>query len=160
MGPDRSLPGRVAAASLWPLSVDRPTPDIAGRRVEFRASAPAADLEADNGARIRVSFVPSSAERPSLHIKGVNCFVASAGRRPSSALTLDVDAPVQLLSPRGERLAGADVAFATAGPSKTVVALAGQSLVVPTEECANLVAIDFGAGRTCALVYERPRTRV
>jgi hypothetical protein len=40
------------------------------------------------------------------------------------------------------------------------VALAGQSLVVPTEECANLVSIDFGPGRTCALVYERPRTRV
>jgi serine/threonine protein kinase len=160
VGPDRSLPGRVAAASLWPLSLERPTPDIAGRRVEFKASVPAADLEADNGARIRVSFVPSSAERPSLHIKGVNCFVASSGRRPSSALTLDVDAPVQLLSPRGERLAGADVAFATAGPSKTVVALAGQSLVVPTDECANLVAIDFGPGRTCALVYERPRTRV
>ena len=158
--PDRSLPGRVAAANLWPLSVDRLTPDIAGRRVEFRASAPATDLEADNGARIRVSFVPSSAERPSLHIKGVNCFVASAGRRASSALTLDVDAPVQLLSPRGERLAGAEVSFATSGPSKNVVALAGHSLVVPTEECAHLVAIDFGVGRTCALVYEKPRNRV
>jgi serine/threonine protein kinase len=154
---DRSLPGKVTAASLWPLSVDGPVPDIAGRRVEFHALQPAAELGADNGARVRVSFVPSSAERPALHIKGVNCFVTVAGRRPSSALTLEMPAVVELLSPRGERLAGVDVSFATAGLSKNVLTLAGQCLVVPTEECGQLVALDFGAGRTCALVYEKRR---
>jgi serine/threonine protein kinase len=154
---DRSLPGKVTAASLWPLSVDRPVPDIAGRHVAFQALQPAVELGAENGARVRVSFVPSSAERPALHIKGVNCFVTVAGRRPSSALTLEVPAAVDLLSPRGERLAGVDVSFATAGPSKNILTLGGQCLVVPADECGQLVALDFGVGRTCALVYEKRR---
>jgi hypothetical protein len=151
---DRSLPGRVVAANLWPLSPERPPPDIAGRRIVFHALAPAVDLAAENGARILVSFVPSSAERPGLHVRGVNSFVSATGRRPSSALTLDGSSVLELLSPRGERLALVEVSFATAGLSKSVVTVAGQSLVVSTDECAHLVALDFGVGHTCALVYE------
>jgi eukaryotic-like serine/threonine-protein kinase len=154
LGSDRSLPGRVVAASLWPLSALHPPPQIAGRRIYFQALAPAADLAADNGARILVSFVPSSAERPALHVRGINCFVSATGRRPSSALTLDGGSVLELLSPRGERLAAVEVSFATAGLSKSVVTMAGQSLVVPTDECAHLVALDFGPGHSCALVYE------
>jgi serine/threonine-protein kinase len=151
---DRSLPGRVVAANLWPLSALRPPPQIAGRRIYFQALAPAADLAADNGARILVSFVPSSAERPALHVRGINCFVSATGRRPSSALTLDGGTVLELLSPRGERLASVDVSFATAGLSKSVVTVAGHSLVVPTDECSHLVALDFGPGHSCALIYE------
>ena len=151
---DRSLPGRVVAANLWPLSPERPPPEIAGRRIVFHALAPAVDLAAENGARILVSFVPSSAERPGLHVRGVNCFVSATGRRPSSALTLDASSVLELLSPRGERLALVEVSFATAGLSKSVVTVAGQSLVVSTEECSHLVALDFGIGHSCALVYE------
>jgi serine/threonine protein kinase len=154
LGSDRSLPGRVVAANLWPLSALRPPPEIAGRRIYFQALAPAADLAADNGARILVSFVPSSAERPALHVRGINCFVSATGRRPSSALTLDGGTMLELLSPRGERLAAVEVSFATAGLSKSVVTVAGHSLVVPTDECAHLVALDFGPGHSCALIYE------
>ena len=155
---DRSLPGRVVAANLWPLSADRAPPEIAGRRIYFQALTPAADLAAENGASILVSFVPSSAERPGLHVRGINCFVSSTGRRPSSALTLDAGSVLELLSPRGERLAAVEVSFATAGLSKSVVTVAGHSLVVPTDQCRHLVALDFGPGHTCALVYEPTET--
>ena len=158
-GGPRSQPARPGGGGQPVAAVGRSS-HTGHRRPPGRVPArsrPAADLEADNGARIRVSFVPSSAERPGLHIKGVNCFVASAGRRPSSALTLDAArARASCSRPRGERLAGADVSFATAGPSKT---RGDAGRPVPggpdATSARHLVALDFGAGRTCALVYEQ-----
>ena len=44
--------------------------------------------------------------RPGLHVKGLTCFVAPAGGRPSAALTLHESTEVELRSPRG-RSAGA-----------------------------------------------------
>jgi serine/threonine protein kinase len=147
---DRSLPGWVTAANLWPLSPDEPPPEIGGRALRFVPVAPQADLELADGLRLRVSMLSPAG----LHILGLNCFVSVAGRRPSSAVTLDATAPIEFFSAGGERLGGAEAAFATAGPQRAVVMLAGHSLVVPIDRCPRLVALDCGPGSTCALLYE------
>jgi serine/threonine protein kinase len=152
---DRSLPGRVTAASLYPLSVDQPPPVIAGRQLRFVRLGSQVDLEATEKLRLRASLLPANSDRPGLHILGLNCFVSVAGRRPSSAVTIDSTTPLEFFSPGGEPLDVAVVTFATAGPQRSVVMLAGHPLVVPIEECRFLMALDFGEGRTCALLYDR-----
>jgi eukaryotic-like serine/threonine-protein kinase len=151
---DRSLPGWVTAANLWPLSIHQPCPTVAGRQLRFVPLAPHADLEPNDRVRLRVSLLPSSDDRPGLHILGLNCFVSVAGRRPSNAVTLEGNSPLEFFSAGGERVGQAEASFATAGPQKSVVMLAGQSMVVPIDECRNLVALDFGQGATCNLLYE------
>jgi serine/threonine protein kinase len=154
---DRSLPGRVTAASVWSLSIGQPCPDIAGRKVRFLPLAPAAELSPDDRLRLRVSFIPSSPESVGLHIQGLNCFVALAGRRPSGALTLDTGGTLEVCSARGQVLARAEVTLATHGRVKNVLAVAGQTVVVPNEECNHLAALDFGRGSICALAYDDQR---
>jgi hypothetical protein len=153
---ERSLPGWVTAANLWPLSLDQPPPDIAGRQVRFVPLGPHADLEPDERIRLRVSVLPAApAERHGLHILGLNCFVSAAGRRPSSAVTLEGSSTsLEFFSAGGELVGQAAVSFSISGPQKSVVMMAGHSLVVRIEDCRHLVALDFGQGGVCALLYE------
>src|SRR4051794_19069952 len=123
---ERSLPGWVTAANLWPLSVEQPPPTIAGRQLRFVPLAGShADIEPNEGIRLRVSVLPGPADRLGLHVLGLNCFVSAAGRRPSSAVTLEGSATLEFYSAGRERTGQAEVAFATAGPQKSVVMLAG-----------------------------------
>jgi serine/threonine protein kinase len=158
--------GRVAAAHLWSLSPDRPSPVIAGRKLQFLALTPEADLAPkERGARLRISFVPSAGDRPGLHIKGLSCFLAAAGGRPSPAVTLLESGAIELYSARGERLARAEVSFAAPGPNKSVVNLADQCLVIasPSPGERPIVVVDFGDDDLCFIaqgtVPERVATR-
>lgn len=153
---DTSLPGRVMAADLWSLSPERPCPTIAERRLEFVHADPWCDLPVTETLRVRISFVPSSSDAPGLHIMGLNCFVSITAGRPSSAITLDAVGCVDFLSTHNVPLARATVTFATAGIERSVLTLAGNSIVVSRSECAALVAIDFGPGNTCYLGYTAP----
>jgi serine/threonine protein kinase len=153
---DASLPGRVVAADLWSLSPGRPCSPIAGRRLEFVSADPWADLAVAENVRVRVSFVPSSSDTPGLHIMGLNCFVSIAAGRPSSAVTLDAPGSVDFLSTQGVPLARATITFGTEGIERSVITLAGNSIVVSRGECATLAAIDFGPENTCYLGYTAP----
>ena len=151
---DRSVSDRVTAANLWQLAPDQPVPIIAGRRVTFVPVGDSVDLEGSEKIRLRVAFVRTAEERVGLHVKGLNCFVLEAGRRPSSAITLETSATVEFISAGAELLGRAEVAFAAEGPSRAVVSVARESLVVSNGLCRNLVALDFGVGLTCVLLYE------
>jgi serine/threonine protein kinase len=149
---DRSVPDRVTAANLWHVARDQ-NPTIAGRVIRFVTVTDSVDVEADK-IRLRVAFVPVAGDKIGLHVKGLNCFVSLAGRRPSSAVTFDGSATLEFISAGGEQLGRAEASFAAAGPTRTVVSLERQTLVVPTDECRNLVALDFGPGLTCPLLCE------
>jgi serine/threonine protein kinase len=151
---DRSVSDRVTAANLWQLGPDQPPPVIANRRVTFVRVGAGVDLEGGDRIRLHIAFVRTVDDRLGVHVKGLNCFVSEAGRRPSSAVTLEGNAIIEFISAGGGTLGRADVAFAVAGPSRTVVSLADESLVVQSQVCRNLVALDFGSGLTCALLYE------
>jgi hypothetical protein len=153
-GFERSVSNRVTAANLWQLAPDRDCPSIAGRRVSLVEVRDSVDLDNGDKIRLRLGFVRTADDRVGVHLKGLTCFVAAAGRRPSSAITLETSATVEFISAGGEFLGRAEVAFATAGPSRTVVSLADESLVVASKDCRNVIALDFGAGQTCVLLYE------
>lgn len=146
--------GHRTAASLWPLSPRKPPPEIAGRSLQFVMVDASAELTLKAGPRVRVSLMPSSIERGGLYLQGLNCFVAIAGGRPSSALTLDSNGAVEFVSPRGEILSRATISFGTAGPTKTTITIGKNVVTVPNAECAWLVGMDFGAGDKCVLLYD------
>jgi hypothetical protein len=161
---DRSAADRVTAANLWQLTPGEDCPTIAGRKVSLLRVDDSVDVEASDKIRVRISYVRIGEERTGVHIKGLTCFVSEAGRRPSSALTLETPATLEFISAGGEILGRVQVEFAAEGPSRTVVSVAGESLVVASKVCRNLIALDFGAGTitgaapgpkmTCVLLYE------
>jgi serine/threonine protein kinase len=168
---ERSSAARMAAAHLWSLSPDRPCPEVAGRRLQFLALTTEADVALPNGSgRVRLSLLPAHAGRPGLHVKGLTCFVAAAGARPSPAMTLHETTEVEMRSPRGDLLARAAISFAVVGPNKSVATLADHCLVIPGPVHADrpVVIVDFGAGSTCFIaqgpnlesVSETPRVAV
>jgi serine/threonine protein kinase len=161
---DRSVADRVTAANLWQLTPGQDCPIIAGRKVSLIQVDDSVDIEASDKIRARISYVRIGDDRTAVHIKGLTCFVSEAGRRPSSALTLESHATVEFISARGEILGRAEVEFAAEGPSRAVVSVAGESLVVDSKVCRNLIALDFGVDAvggggggpapTCVLLYE------
>ena len=56
-------------------------------------------------APVRLSLLPAHAGRPGLHVKGLTCFVAAAGGRPSPAVTVHETTAVELRVSAG-RVAG------------------------------------------------------
>jgi hypothetical protein len=104
-----------------------------------------------DGSRVRLSLLPAHAGRPGLHVKGLTCFVAAAGGRPSPAVTVHETTALELVSPRGEALARAMISFAVVGSNKSVATLADHCLVIPGAVDADrpVVIVDFGAGSTC-----------
>ena len=142
---------RIAAAHLWSLSPDRPCPEVAGRRLQFLSLADDADVALLDGSRVRLSLLPSHAGRPGLHVKGLTCFVAAAGGRPSPAVTVHETTAVELVSPRGEALARALITFAVVGVNKSVATVADHCLVIPgaPDPDRPVVIVDFGEGSSC-----------
>jgi serine/threonine-protein kinase len=149
---ERSSSARMAAAHLWSLSPDRPCPEVAGRRLQFLSLVSDVDLVVPGAAaKLRLSLLPAHAGRPGLHVQGLTCFVAAAGARPTSALTLHDTTELELRSARGELLARASISFAVVGANKSMATLADHCLVIPGLAGADrpVVIVDFGAGSTC-----------
>ncbi len=145
--------GRRVAAPMWALATDRPCPPVAGRRLQFLPLEPTADItSAPSNARLRLSLVALAPNRTALHIKGLNCFVASAGGRPSPAVTLERSAAVELYSPRGERLKRIEIAFAATGAKKGMVPLDEELLVIDPAP-GPIVMLDFGQEDVCFLAH-------
>jgi serine/threonine protein kinase len=150
---------RAIATPLWSLALDQPCPTVAGRQLAFVRLAPSADLSVARGtARLRLSLLASAADRSTLHVQGLNCFVRLAGGRASAAITLERGAAIELCSPTGARLAGADVVFAAAGPRRSLLTLEQERLIVAAAE-GPLLMVDFGRHEHCFLVHGDARPR-
>ena len=149
-----TLPGRVAAANLWPVSPDKFPPQIAGRHLRWEPLRPTAEVQADPNIRLRISVLLAAGDRPKLHIQGLSCFVSISGRRPSGALTLDGPAVVDFHSGRGESLGHARSALGAPGPGRTVLSLGDHLLVLPSDRCAVAAMLDFGPGKEAIIAYQ------
>ena len=127
---------------------------VADRRVDFVA-APAGKVDVscgDGAVRLRLSFVPG--ERGfCLHIKGLDCFVARAGGRPSSAVLFQEDGRCDLLTPDLRPIANILVSMGTPAAGHRIFTIATESVAIATEHWQQVAAIDFGAGGECLFVY-------
>jgi len=152
--------GTGPAARSQPLAID-PGGDeevlVAGRRLRMvgLAGHEQVDLGGDasvvrSPARFRVTLMPSGRPAPRVNVKGLNCFVARVGARPTTAVDVEGDMDVELIAPDRRRLDGVRCAIGRPGDSGWLYDVGAVTLAVPA---AGAVLLDVGPGRELALVH-------
>jgi serine/threonine-protein kinase len=135
---------------------------VAGRRLRMVpiAGLDRLDLGGDgphlrSAARFRITLNPSGSAALRLNVKGLNCFVARAGARPSTAIDLDADAELHLLAPDRRLLEAMQCRVGVASGDQRLYDLGGATLSVPAASAG--VLLDLGPGRELALLHRAAR---
>ncbi|HUJ59688.1 MAG TPA: protein kinase [Kofleriaceae bacterium] len=140
-----------------PLS-DTPQP-VADRRAHFvMLTGASVDLTGPHGIKVRVSLVPGPSGARVVHMKGLTCFVAPLGGRPSPAVTIDRSSDLALVTPRAQEIGHVRVAQGNPGPGQVAFPVANELVAVGAEDCADPILFDFGPGSDAYFVYTRGRT--
>lgn len=104
-------------------------------------------------ARLRLTFLPTVGGRRQIHVKGLSCFVAKQGGRPSVAQQVDADGMLDLYGRGNNQIGRVRISLGTPAAGHTVFRFGDEHVAVGTEECPDVVLVDFGGGAECALVY-------
>ncbi len=103
-------------------------------------------------ARIRVTLMPSRGPLPRINIRGLNCFVARTGARPTGAVDVEDDAQLDLVAPDRRRLDGVHCLFAKSVDDEQQLSWEGVTLAVRSAQ-AGAVLLDLGPGRELLLLF-------
>ena len=132
---------------------------IAERRVHFvMATQQFVDLTGnDPGQKVRITLLPSPGGRI-VHLKGMTCFVAFVGGRPSPAVTLEHASDVALVTARAQEVGHIRISFGEGGtPGQLAFPLGAGVVAVGADDCADPILFDFGPGSDAYFVYTRGR---
>jgi serine/threonine-protein kinase len=137
--------------------IDVPQP-VADRRAHFvMATNNTVDLAGSHGTKVRVSLMPGPTGRM-VHVKGLTCFVALLGNRPSPAVNVDRSSDISLVTPRAQEIGHLRIAQGTPSMGQVVFAVGNELVAVSNEDCADPILFDFGPGSEAYFVYTRGRT--
>jgi serine/threonine-protein kinase len=132
---------------------------VGDRRTHFlHAPNHVADLLGPHNSRIRVTFQSGPTGAPTLHLRGMSCFVAPLGGRPSPAVLLEHGSDVALVTPRAQELGHLRVANGKVSPGETVFPVGSELVAIATDDCADAILFDFGPGSEAYFVYTRGRS--
>jgi serine/threonine-protein kinase len=136
------------------------TPTLVGnRRVHFvMVGQNTADIAGSHGTKVRVTLLAGPGGQRVVHIKGLTCFVAHLGGRPSPAVTLTQTSDIALVTPRAQEIGHLRVAQGTSETGYTLFQVGADLLAVGAEDCADPILFDFGPGSDAYFVYTRGRT--
>jgi eukaryotic-like serine/threonine-protein kinase len=139
--------------------MDVPQP-VGDRRVHFvMLSNETADLTSLHGIKVRITLVPGPTGQRVVHVKGLSCFVALLGGRPSPAVHVDRSSDVALVTPRAQEIGHLRIAQGQPGAMGQVVFQVSNELVaLSMDDCADPILFDFGPGSDAYFVYTRGRT--
>ncbi|MCX5742252.1 MAG: serine/threonine-protein kinase [Proteobacteria bacterium] len=140
-----------------PLS-DVPT-HVGDRRVHFLlVTNDVIDLAGVQNMKLRVSIMNTPTGRV-LHLKGMTCFVAPMGGRPSPACTIEQPTDVALVTPRAQEIGHVRV---LPGPTQMngqhVFVIGNEAVTIAPEDCIDPILFDFGPGSDAYFIYTRGRT--
>jgi eukaryotic-like serine/threonine-protein kinase len=134
---------------------------VANRRITFAKNDKGVfDLEAPGSAKLRVTLL--QAQQLYVHIKGLSCFVAPTGGRPSPAIQVDQDVGFDLIAGNSKVIASGVVSLpvSSAEGDRWVYAGIAQTFSVSKEDCGNALCVDFGPGFSTYFVYTLGRPLV
>jgi eukaryotic-like serine/threonine-protein kinase len=143
-------PRRLALAEA-PQPVD-------DRRVSFVMIGDTTDVSGNHGTKLRVTLVPGPTGQRIVHVKGLTCFVALLGGRPSPAVHVDRSSDVALVTPRAQEIGHLRIAQGQAGEGQSVFTVGNELVSVGSEDCGDPILFDFGPGSNAYFVYTRGRT--
>lgn len=151
---DRNIPVLVVQSLANPEMV------AAGRRLRLVEVPREVVLGAGAGfvhspARIRATLLPQMASDMRLHVKGLNCFTAKNGSRPSSAVDLWEDCDLELTAPDRSKLDLAQVHFGKVEDHARTFTLQAGVLRVPLAVAPLTLVLDYGPGREIILLYQK-----
>jgi len=84
-------------------------------------------------------------------VKGLNCFVARTGGRPSTAVDVEADMDVDLIAPDRRTLDHVRCSVGRPGDGSRLYDLGPVTIAVPVS--AGAVLLDFGPGRELAMLH-------
>jgi len=93
-----------------------------------------------------------------VHVKGLTCFVAPLGGRPSPAVTLERSSDIALVTPRAQEIGHVRVAQGSPDTGGAVFPLGTGRVAIASEDCGDPILFDFGPGSDAYFVYTRGRT--
>ena len=138
--------------------MDVPQP-VGDRRVSFvMIGNDTADLAGLHGTKVRITLVPGPTGQRVVHVKGLTCFVAILGGRPSPAVHVDRSTDVALVTPRAQEIGHLRIAQATPQGAQNAFQIGSELVAVGNEDCADPILFDFGPGSDAYFVYTRGRT--
>jgi hypothetical protein len=89
-----------------------------------------------------------------VHLKGLSCFVALSGARPSTAAQVTSTGFVEFVLPNGNVVGRAHVVRSRAAAGHLLLDVAEHGISINATECREIAALDFGPQSGCYLVYE------
>ncbi|HLL25265.1 MAG TPA: protein kinase [Kofleriaceae bacterium] len=135
-------------------------PQLVGdRSVHFvMVTSDTADLVGGQQSRIRVTFIATPSGARIIHVKGLSCFVAPLGGRPSPAVQLDQPSDIALVTPRAQEIGHVRVAAGSSDGGGHLIFPIGTELVaIGGDDCSDPILFDFGPGSDAYFVYTRGR---
>jgi len=162
-----SVPGRWMAVATPPRGLarrlaltDMPQP-VGDRRAHFvHVPNHVADLVGPQNSRIRVTFQSGPSGARVLHCKGLSCFVAPLGGRPSPAVLIEHASDIALVTPRAQELGHVRVLTGTTQSGETVFAVGAALVAIAADDCIDPILFDFGPGFDAYFVYTRGRSNL
>jgi serine/threonine-protein kinase len=136
--------------------MDVPQP-VADRRVHFAFINDRVDLAGGHGTKVRITFLPSPTGRV-VHVKGMTCFVAPVGGRPSPAMHVDRSTDIAMVTPRAQEIGHLRVLQGTPEGAQNTFQIGTETVSVGIEDCVDPILFDFGPGSDAYFVYTRGRT--
>jgi serine/threonine protein kinase len=129
---------------------------VSDRRVHFVHTTGYADLVGGQG-KVRVTFLSSPTGGLLIHLKGMSCFVAPLGGRPSPAVQLEQPADVALVTPRAQEIGHIRVAVGVQTTGLQTFPIGYELVAIGSDDCMDPILFDFGPGSDAYFVYTRGR---
>ncbi len=133
---------------------------VGDRRVHFvMVTTSVVDIVGPQNSKLRVSLMMAPSGGRMLHIKGMTCFVAHLGGRPSPALQLEQPGDLALVTPRAQEIGHVRVmTVGTPSMGSTMFQLGGEVVAVSLDDCMDPILFDFGPGSDAYFLYTRGRS--
>jgi hypothetical protein len=147
----------ASGAMARPLMLVEGVQPVADRRAHFvMLASDHVDLAGAQGTKVRITLVPGPVGRV-VHVKGLTCFVAILGGRPSPAVNVDRTSDVALVTPRAQEIGHLRIAQGAPVHGGLVFQVGAEAVSVGTDDCADPILFDFGPGSDAYFVYTRGR---
>ncbi len=114
------------------------------------------DLAGTQSSRVRITMIHSP-NGLVIHLKGLTCFVAHLGGRPSPAVQIDHPSDIALVTPRAQEIGHIRVATGVADGNQLLFSMGTERVGIRTDDCTDPILFDFGPGSDAYFVYTRGR---
>jgi hypothetical protein len=154
--PWMNVVGAPTGAPARLMLADVPQP-VGDRSVHFiLCTQNVVDLAGSQAQKVRVTFLSAGGVRV-IHVKGMTCFIAHLGGRPSPAVQLDQPSDLSLVTPRAQEIGHIRVANGVVEGSQRVFAIGSERVAVGLDDCTDPILFDFGPGSEAYFVYTQGR---